>query len=167
MYGNPTPHSNELSARSLNRGALAALAMPCGLPCGLPCGHVSGSGDRAASHSAWQAHHSAWVRRVSAPRRAAEAVQQGGGIISSEWRPAPGQLRSDPWRVGQLHGPSKSPLVGHVPSGGDSGRLRHRAVGTLPSGAADREGRQRQQLATANAARFGGVLSGRGRRWSC
>ena len=43
-----------------------------------------------------------------------------------------------------------------------SERLRHRAAGTLPSGAA--EGRQRQQLPTANAARVGGVLSGRGRR---
>ena len=140
-----------------NRGALAAPTRPCG--------HVSGSGDRATGHSARRAHHLVGAGLGLAPRRAAEAAQQGGGITSSERRPAPGKLRSDVWRVGWLNSPIQNPLVRHLPSGGDSERLRHRAAGTLPSGAA--EGRQRQQLPTANAARLGGVLSGRGRCWLC
>ena len=161
--GSALPRAESLPAQThcrhgaANRGALAALARPDG--------HMSGSGDRATGHSARPAYHPDTRRLDSAPRRAAEAAQQGGGIISSEWRPAPGQLRSDPWRGDRLDGPSKSTLVSHLPSGGDSGRFRHRAAGTLPSGAA--EGRQRQQPTTANASRLGGVLSGRGRSSPC
>ena len=156
MNGN-LPTRTHCRHGAANRGALAALVRPGG--------HESGSGDRATGHSARQAHYLGWVRRVSAPRRADEAAQQGGGTISSERRPAPGQLRSDPWRGDRLNSPTQSPLVGHLPSGGVSERLRHRAAGTLPSGAA--EGRQRQQPTTANASRLGGVLSGRGRRSPC
>ena len=52
------------------------------------------------------------------------------------------QMRADMWRLGQLHGPCQSPVVSHVPSGGISGRLPHRAAGILPPDAAERRQQQ-------------------------
>ena len=52
------------------------------------------------------------------------------------------QMRADMWRLGWLHGPWQSALVSHVPSGGVSGRLPHRASGILPPDAAERRHQQ-------------------------
>ena len=62
------------------------------------------TGQVSSGYSARLVHHPAWVGLRLAPRCAAEAAQQGGGIISSELRPAPGQLQRDSWRGRRLHG---------------------------------------------------------------